>query len=141
MFVQLDNFFRSASETGGLIIITTTCLLIIYLLFKLTYFIERIIQRTSKQDVDVAINNKEIHINVGQKTIEIHSKKLDRLFWLLMALGYIVGIVYALSNFFFVVGIILLIILLIFAPKKILNIFGFILRTGVKGVLRIGSPK
>lgn len=145
MFEQLDNFFRSASETGGLIMIVTTCVLIIYLLFKLTHLIERIIQSTSKQndqDVDVVIDNKEIHINVGQKTIEIHSKKLERLFCLLIGLGYILGIIYCLSNLIFIVGITVLVIVAVFSgPKKILDIFGSILKTGAKGVLRIASPK
>jgi hypothetical protein len=99
------------------------------------------IQRTSKQDVDMVIGNKEIHINVDQKRIEIHSKKLECLFWILIALGYVVGSVYALSNFLFTVATIILIILALLAPGKIWNIFGFILRTGVKGVLRIVSPK
>src|SRR5215475_11145015 len=91
MFVQLDNFFRSTSGLGALILIITTCVLIVYLIINMTAIIEHRIQKHTTQE-NVVIGDKEIHIHVGNRSYEVHHRKIHILFWKLVGISYLIGI-------------------------------------------------
>lgn len=133
MFVQLDNFFHSASGLGALIFILTTCVLIVYLIFKMTDIIDHRIQKNTTQET-VVIDNKEIHIHVGNRSYEFQSRKIKFLFWKLIGISYVIG----LALCFAIVFVIPLIIIVILIIRKG---FKFGIFKGVRTVLRLASPK
>jgi ABC-type uncharacterized transport system permease subunit len=133
MFEYLDSLYRSAASTGAMIIIITTCVVVIYLLFNLAPIIENLIQKNDNQET-VVVDNKEIHINIRNRTYEIKFNKLKSLFWKLVGIAYLIGLLLA----FAIVVVIPLVIIAVLAIKKGLR-FGVV--RGIRSVLRLASPK
>lgn len=132
MFEYLDNLFHSATRIGCLILVSTTCILIIYLLFRMTYFIEFLMLKNKKTETDVVIGDKEIHINIGNRTVEFHSGKIERLFLWAIGVSYAIGLAFCYA----ILIVAPLLLILIFGAKKLLKIG---VSRGVKSVLRLPS--
>lgn len=133
MFEYLDSLYRSAATTGAMIIVITTCVVVVYLMFNLAPIIEHLIQKKTRKKT-VVVDNKEIHINVGNHTYEFQFRKIRGLFWKLIGIAYLIG--FALC--FAIIIVIPLVIIGILWIRKILK-FGVF--KGVRRVLRIASPK
>jgi hypothetical protein len=133
MFESLDNLFRSASEIGAAILVITTCVVVVYLLFNLAPIIETLIQKDKAQE-SVIVDNKEIHINIQNRTYEIKFNKLKSLFWKLIGISYVVGVAFG----FAIIIVIPLVVIAILWIRKVLK-FGIF--KGVRRVLKIASPK
>jgi hypothetical protein len=133
MFEYLDNLYKQTAELGACIIVITTCVVVIYLLFNLAPIIETLIQKDTPQE-SVIVDNREIHINIRNRTYEIQFNKLRSLFWKLVGIAYVVGVALG----FAIIIVIPLMILAILWIRKGLK-FGIF--KGVRRVLRIASPK
>ncbi|WP_028778778.1 hypothetical protein [Shimazuella kribbensis] len=133
MFEYLDSLYRSAASTGAMIIIITTCVVVIYLLFNLSPIIENLIQKNNTQE-SVIVDNKEIHINIKNRTYEIKFDKLKSLFWRFVGIAYLIGLLLA----FAIVVVIPLVLIVVLAIKKGLR-YGVV--RGIRSVLRLPSPK
>jgi hypothetical protein len=134
MFAYLDNLFHSATKLGCLILVTTTCILMIYLLFNMTKLIEYLMQRNDKHETNVLVGDKEIQINIGNSTVEFNFGKIKRLFWWMIGITYTVGIALC----FAVIVVIPLVLVLIFGAKKLLKTG---MNKGIKSVFRLPSPR
>jgi hypothetical protein len=133
MFEYIDHLYTQATEIAACIMVVTTCVLIMYLLFRLVPIIEHLLYKDSTEDT-VIIDNKQIHINIKNNTYEIHSNKIRKLFWWAIAGSYLVGILIGYS----IILVPPLMIVAILYVRKLLK-SGPI--KAFRGLLKIASPK
>lgn len=132
--VYLDNTFRSWAATGMMIHIFTTCIVMIYLLFRVASVIERLIGGNSAKD-SITVSNGEVQIELGKQAYVVESRKLRVLFWKLVFAAYVVGLALGLAVVIFVFLIIICLVWLL-RGGKFWSAVG-----GARRVLRIMSPK
>jgi hypothetical protein len=132
--VYLDNTFRSWATTGMMIHIFTTCIVMIYLLFRVASVIERLIGGGTVKD-SITVTDGEVQIELGKQAYVIESRKLRALFWKLVFAAYVIG--FALGF-----AVVIFVLLVIASPVwirrivSVRSVFG-----GAKRVLKIMSPK
>lgn len=132
MFEQIDNMYTSATQTGALIFVITTCVLIVYLLFNLTKFLEYLMNKDTQENVTV--NNKEIHIQIKNNTYEFNFNKIKKLFWWSILAAYAIGVLVSYS----ILVVPVLVLLGILFVRKVLSVGPFKV---IKSVLRLESSK